>query len=481
MRFSLLFLVGAYADMREELRAVCNGGQRAVTAIEKPLRKLFANKDYMAMEFKDSAAIGYELMSRVQPAKTCRNVLGKIETIMSNEGLESMSEEKQWKYFVTRYFRMGLTIFKNNVPDQLYKTVTNMMFAFIENIDSMSRDDIMDIYSMFADDETAKEVAEGIKWFLPDLTKKNMEQMQAIAVTDSPPGLEECSSQIEEIQQMFAPAKPHIKKVLDVVKSATSDKRNKHLASIGRTVQNVFNLAYAVYTNPRCDQNLENMMTYAMELFEEMEKEMGGFFHKCDYDCDDHDDDDHDGQGHGNQTEDGQGYEEYARSAINSLGTQLGRKGGMNEITTEVQKVHKNVMSKINKMLRALVGKDKAGKKALHFLMKQNHMMTMISAKVIKLHAKDMMREVVKMTTDDDAEALQAIEEIDFEAMGKSLEVSADESLSDFEEEVVCEGEVGGCEVLDEIVSELDEESGASSASAISAGFALTFALLTAR
>ena len=35
-------------------------------------------------------------------------------------------------------------------------------------------------------------------------------------------------------------------------------------------------------------------------------------------------------------------------------------------------------------------------------------MMTMISAKVIKLHAKDMMREVVKMTTDDDAEALQA-------------------------------------------------------------------------
>ena len=74
-------------------------------------------------------------MSRVQPAKTCRNVLGKIETIMSNEGLESMSEEKQWKYFVTRYFRMGLTIFKNNVPDQLYKTVTNMMFAFIENID----------------------------------------------------------------------------------------------------------------------------------------------------------------------------------------------------------------------------------------------------------------------------------------------------------------------------------------------------------
>ena len=118
MRFSLLFLVGAYADMREELRAVCNGGQagrqksnnkaelkgmpirlshnfqifnkpnpqkldfsflsssslsfffqkfnlpillkRAVTAIEKPLRKLFANKDYMAMEFKDSAAIGLD-------------------------------------------------------------------------------------------------------------------------------------------------------------------------------------------------------------------------------------------------------------------------------------------------------------------------------------------------------------------------------------------------------------------------------------
>jgi len=316
----------------------------------------------------------------------------------------------------------------------------------------------MDIYLMFDDsDEDAKEVAEGIKWFLPDLTKKNMEQMQAIAVTDSPPGLEECSSQIDEIQQMFAPAKPHIKKVLDVVKSATSDKRNKHLASIGRTVQNVFNLAYAVYTNPRCDQNLENMMTYAMELFEEMEKEMVGLF-----------------------PEEGQGYEEYGRSAINSVGTQLGRKGGMNEITTEVQKVHKNVMSKVNKMLRALVGKDKAGKKALHFLMKQNHMMTMISAKVIKLHAKDMMREVVKMTTDDD-EALQAIEEIDFEAMGKSLEVSADESLSDFEEEVVCEGEVGGCDVLDEIVSELDEESGASSASAISAGFALTFALLTAR
>ena len=47
----------------------------------------------------------------------------------------------------------------------------------------MSRDDIMDIYSMFADDETAKEVAEGIKWFLPDLNKKNMEEMQAIAVS----------------------------------------------------------------------------------------------------------------------------------------------------------------------------------------------------------------------------------------------------------------------------------------------------------
>jgi len=474
MRFSLLFLVGAYAGQlhdgeRQELRENCNGGQRAVTAIEKPLRKLFANRDFLAMEFKDSADIGYELMSRVQPYKTCRNILGKIETINSIER-SSMSEEEEWKYFVPRWFRMSLTIFKNNVPDQLYKTVTNMVFALIENIDSMSRDDIMHVVFMFEEHE-AKEVAEGIKWFLPDVTKKNMEQMQAIAVTDSPPGLEECSSQIEEIQQMFAPAKPHIKKVLDVVKSATSDKRNKHLASIGRTVQNVFNLAYAVYTNPRCDQNLENMMTHAMELFEEMEKEMGGFFHKCDYDCDDHDDGDHDGQG----------YEEYARSAINSLGTQLGRKGGMNEITTEVQKVHKNVMSKINKMLRALVGKDKAGKKALHFLMKQNHMMTMISAKVIKLHAKDMMREVVKMTTDDDAEALQAIEEIDFEAMGKSLEVSADESLSDFEEEVVCEGEVGGCEVLDEIVSELDEESGASSASAISVGFALTFALLTAR
>ena len=45
------------------------------------------------------------------------------------------------------------------------------------------------------------------------------------------------------------------------------------------------------------------MMTHAMELFEEMEKEMGGL-------------------------SDGQGYEEYARSAFNSVGTQLGRKLG---------------------------------------------------------------------------------------------------------------------------------------------------------